>query len=51
MARAAGAQAIGVAWGYGSREELLGHGAAAYCSVAAELPGTVDRLMAANRPA
>jgi phosphoglycolate phosphatase len=36
-ARANGARAIGVLWGYGSRAELAGAGAAALCPVPAQL--------------
>jgi phosphoglycolate phosphatase len=43
-ARANGVRAIGVLWGYGSREELLGAGADAVCAVPAELPACVARV-------
>lgn len=44
-ARANGVRAIGVLWGYGSREELLGAGADAVCAVPAELGACVARVV------
>ncbi|MCC7271315.1 MAG: HAD-IA family hydrolase [Alphaproteobacteria bacterium] len=46
MAAAAGAQAIGVAWGYHSPAVLRARGAARIVTAAAELPAAVGRLLA-----
>lgn len=40
-----GIPCVGVAWGYGSEEELRQHGAAAFCNGAADLPAAVASLM------
>lgn len=45
-AKAHGIHCIGVTWGYGSREELLDHGAAALADHPREIPGLVDTLFA-----
>jgi phosphoglycolate phosphatase len=44
-ARANGVRAIGVLWGYGSREELLGAGADDTCAAPGELPACVTRVL------
>jgi phosphoglycolate phosphatase len=44
MARAAGAHAVGVVWGYHTPEELVAAGAAALAGHARELPGHLERL-------
>ena len=44
-ARANGVRAIGVLWGYGSREELLGAGADAVCAAPGDLPACVTRVL------
>jgi phosphoglycolate phosphatase len=44
-ARANGVRVIGVLWGYGSRDELLGAGADALCAAPAELPAGIARLL------
>lgn len=43
-ARANGVPAIGVLWGYGSREELEAAGAQALAALPADLPGAIARL-------
>ena len=47
MARAAGARAIGVAWGYHERGELLAAGAELVLEQAADLPPALSRLSGA----
>ena len=37
--------AVGVTWGYGSRDELISAGAAALCETPADVPATVLRLL------
>jgi phosphoglycolate phosphatase len=44
-ARKNGVRSIGVLWGYGSRDELLGAGADAVCAAPASLPASVARLL------
>jgi phosphoglycolate phosphatase len=44
-ARANGVRAIGVLWGYGSRDELQGAGADAVCAVPGDLAGCVARVL------
>jgi phosphoglycolate phosphatase len=44
-ARANGVRAVGVLWGYGSREELLAAGADAVCAAPADLPAGVARVL------
>ncbi len=44
MARAAGAHAIGVVWGYHTPDELVAAGAAALAGHASELPAHLERL-------
>ncbi len=44
-ARKNGVGSIGVLWGYGSRDELLGAGADAVCAAPASLPASVARLL------
>ncbi|TWB44138.1 HAD-IA family hydrolase [Nitrospirillum pindoramense] len=46
MARAAGAAALGVAWGYHAPENLLAAGAARVCHDYAEVPAAVAALVA-----
>jgi phosphoglycolate phosphatase len=41
-----GARALGVTWGYGSRDELREAGAQAFCEAPGDLPGCVARLLA-----
>jgi phosphoglycolate phosphatase len=45
MGRAAGAAALGVAWGYHAPDELVAAGAQAVAAEAAELPGALDALL------
>ena len=45
-ARHHGARALGVTWGYGSRDELREAGAHAYCEAPGDLPHCVARLLA-----
>ena len=45
-ARHHGAHALGVTWGYGSREELREAGAHAFCETPGDLPDCVARLLA-----
>ncbi|MDF1722693.1 MAG: HAD-IA family hydrolase [Minwuia sp.] len=45
MARSAGAQAIGVAWGYHATDELSDAGARAIVATAAEIGAAVERLL------
>lgn len=47
-ARHHGAGALGVLWGYGSREELAAHGAHEYCEHPARLPEALARLVTAR---
>lgn len=47
MARAAGAHAVGVSWGYHDARSLTDCGAHAMIDSFDELPGTIDRLLAA----
>lgn len=51
MARAAGAHAIGVSWGYHDPRALSDCGAHAMIDSFDDLPGTIDRLLAAKRVA
>lgn len=44
-ARAVGVRALGVTWGFGTPEELLGAGADALCNTASELLGAAHRLL------
>jgi phosphoglycolate phosphatase len=44
-ARANGVRAIGVLWGYGSREELLAAGADTLCETPERLPAVVTDLL------
>jgi phosphoglycolate phosphatase len=48
MARAAGAHALGVGWGYHPAGELLGSGARAVAARPADLPGLVEELQCAT---
>lgn len=48
-AHANGVRAIGVLWGYGSRDELLAAGAHALCATPRDLPATVARVLAPAR--
>ncbi len=43
-----GAGALGVLWGYGTREELALHGANAFCDSPSALPETLTQLVAAR---
>ncbi|MCM2327384.1 MAG: HAD hydrolase-like protein [Lysobacter sp.] len=45
-ARHHGARALGATWGYGSRDELRGAGAQAFCDSPGDIPGCVARLLA-----
>jgi len=45
-AHANGVRAVGVLWGYGSREELETAGAQAFAATPADLPGAIARLRA-----
>ena len=47
-AKTNGVRSIGVLWGYGSREELLGAGADALCAVPAALPACVARVVGSH---
>jgi phosphoglycolate phosphatase len=40
-----GVRAIGVLWGYGSRQELLDAGATAVCAAPGDLPACVTRVL------